>query len=139
MHPSLLPYADAPPVRIGRYVAAGALIGAAILALAAGVLERRAHTCTFGSSREEVAEDTTRKLAFEAYPEWRAAFWNGPTCPASLHALLPWTNNNDTLDPWGTDYAFWCGRTASREPALHVLSAGPDRQFDTGDDIGSEL
>ena len=137
MHPSLLPYADAPPVRTGRYVAAGALIGAAVLALAAGVLHPRMHRC--GESHEDVARHTVRKLALEAYPQWQSTFWNGPTCPTSLHALLPWMNNKDTLDPSGSEYTFWCGRTASREPALHVTSAGPDREIDTADDIGSEL
>jgi hypothetical protein len=143
MHPALQPYVDPKPVRIWRYVLAGALIGLLGSRIAIELAVRRAGYTTCRESIEDIARATTRKLAFEAYPMWRitswsGATWSGATCPESLDELLPFMNNRDTLDPWGTHYRFWCSRSADRDPALHVLSAGPDRELGTDDDLGSD-
>jgi len=81
------------------------------------------------------ALDATRAYALEAYPAWVAA---NPTreCPARLAELNTYVGRADTLDPWGTTYQFLCGHQHG-VVGLRVRSAGPDRQFDTGDDIGS--
>ncbi|MBL9017471.1 MAG: hypothetical protein JNL83_25000 [Myxococcales bacterium] len=137
MHPALQPYLDPKPVRTWRYVVAGALVGLIGSRVAIAILDHQVTRC-FCDTTEDIALVTAKKYAFEAFPQWRSTAWNGPACPSSLDALLPWMNNKDTLDPWGTEYAFWCGRTGALEPVLHVTSAGPDRELGTADDLRSD-
>ena len=141
MHPALQPYLDPKPVRTWRYLLAGALVGLIGGRIAIELAESRGGH-THGESRTDIARATATKLVFEAYPMWRLTSWSGAswpsaTCPGSLDALLAWMNNKDTLDPWGTAYRHWCGHSATLEPTLHVVSAGPDREHHTDDDIGS--
>lgn len=76
-------------------------------------------------------------LAFEGYPQWSVAHPDDQ-CPASLAALLEYFERMTTRDPWGTELRMYCG--PSLPPGVKgfgVRSAGPDRTYDTPDDVES--
>lgn len=50
--------------------------------------------------------------------------------PATLEALVPRFIKELHVDPWGRNYAFYRG-----EGGIAVVSAGPDRELGTGDDL----
>lgn len=108
----------------------GAVAGiAVVLALASEVprwMEDHA-----GISHAEIARSVARKIAFEAYPRWQ--LHHAPqTCPARLADLAPYGDWGDLRDPWGTEYAMYCGARG-----IVVQSLGQDRTANTLDDIWS--
>lgn len=148
LHPALRRYADPPDFPLVRYVLAGAACGFAGIALALGLLHI-ADTRTENARQARIEAQNTRESAdaetaatlltrvlvrdFDAigFPAWVA---DHPTddCPRSLSELEPYVHAGTSMDPWGTAFRFVCTRSG-----LRVDSAGPDRTFDTGDDIGS--
>ena len=89
-------------------------------------------------SRVEVARSFTKKLAFEAYPQWAARPGNAGKCPTTSD-LADYVNQQPALtDPWGTPYVIRCG--ADLPPGargIAVLSAGVDGREGTADDLTS--
>jgi hypothetical protein len=81
-----------------------------------------------------------RKFAAELYPEWAMKSVNAE-CPASIVDLA--TNvglkAGDADDAWGTQLKMLCGKTLPPQlkHGIGVVSAGPDKQFDTADDVRS--
>ena len=61
---------------------------------------------------------------------------NNNRCPTSYDELRErrYITSQSLRDPWGTAYEIRCSGWA-----FHVRSAGPDRTFDTGDDVAGEL
>jgi hypothetical protein len=55
-------------------------------------------------------------------------------CPATRDDLVAggYLEPRKINDAWTTSLAYWCS-----ENGVHVLSAGPDKRFNTGDDITS--
>jgi len=66
--------------------------------------------------------------ALETYPQWVAASLDGG-CPRHLLELNAFDATLHAVDPWGSPYQFACA------PAFWVRSAGPDRVFETADDL----
>jgi len=81
--------------------------------------------------------DETRALvrgyAFEAFPQWATAH-HADTCPRSIDELSPFVRRDHARDPWGTELELRCGNGIR---GAYVRSAGPDRTFETTDDITS--
>lgn len=108
---------------------------ALLLAVLAGCDDKGARK--FSESDTKRAELLTKKLAFEAYPQWAAAHPD-KACPAKLADLLEYVNEKDAKDPFGTDVKMFCGPDAPKGVrGLGIQSAGPDGKFDTPDDIRS--
>jgi hypothetical protein len=85
----------------------------------------------------ELAKHEVQQYAFEAYPQWAVAN-PSKACPASIAELNEYTTRKDDLDPWGHPYKLMCGPTLPPgAKGVAVASAGPDGQFDTGDDVRS--
>ena len=76
-----------------------------------------------------------RGYAFEAFPSW-AASHPDRACPDRLLQLNVYDPSLHAVDPWGTPYQFLCGEQHGVSGA-RVRSAGPDRVFDTPDDLAS--
>jgi hypothetical protein len=76
--------------------------------------------------------------AFDAFPLWSFAH-PGLPCPASLAELDHYIDRTDTLDPWGRHYLMQCGPDVpdGARGVLVVRSAGPDRTWQSQDDINS--
>ena len=56
-------------------------------------------------------------------------------CPTSQDDLIDgkYVNARELVDPWGTSIAYWChGEEAA------IRSAGPDKLFNTDDDVAGE-
>jgi len=53
-------------------------------------------------------------------------------CPTTSDDLIhgKYVNARELVDPWGTSIAYWC-----HDKAMQVRSAGPDKLFNTDDDI----
>jgi hypothetical protein len=62
----------------------------------------------------------------------------GTGCPKGIDDLIAQgeLSKNDAKDPWGTPYTFKCPGTQDPDGA-DVISAGPDKQPGTEDDIKS--
>lgn len=88
----------------------------------------------------EAVEDVSvqvRKLAFEGYPQWSVAH-PSEDCPTSLAVLLEYFEDMTTRDPWGTELRMHCGPALPPGvQGIGVQSAGPDRKFDSADDVKS--
>lgn len=84
----------------------------------------------FEESKADLARLEVRKLAQEAYPMWSIKHVDKP-CPDSLDELKEFVPSFTGEDPWGTPYRTKCER------GLSVDSAGPDKKFDTPDDVHS--
>ena len=76
------------------------------------------------------------RYAFEAFPAW-AASDPERECPRHLLELNRFDPTLHAVDPWGTPYQFVCGR--QYQVGLSTRSAGPDRAFDTADDLSSTM
>lgn len=88
-------------------------------------------------SPTDVAKSTTRKYAFEAYPQWAAAHPD-KECPASIAELAAYLEPSHKKDPWDAVYIMACGPNAPKGvPGMAVLSSGPDGKPGTADDITS--
>ena len=109
------------------------LIGVACLALIVGWdIATKPHVMkVYTKSKTDIASLTVKKYADEAYVEFRAAH-PSRACPANLAELNEWMNSKDDRDPWGTEYVMDCSANG-----IVVRSAGEDRKFGTGDDLGS--
>jgi hypothetical protein len=57
-------------------------------------------------------------------------------CPTGRGDLIDgkYLNARDLVDPWGTSIAYWC-----HADEMQIRSAGPDKLFNTDDDIAREL
>ena len=81
-------------------------------------------------------EETThlvKRYAFEAFPLWSMDHQER-ACPASIDDLTPFMYRPQTVDDWGTELELLCGVYYR---GAYVRSAGPDRRFNTADDITS--
>lgn len=84
------------------------------------------------ADRLDRARRRAQKIAFEYYPQW-AVEPQHRGCPASLAELAPYAGPGETwADPWGTAFTTRC-----EGGMLIVVSAGPDRQPGTADDVTS--
>lgn len=75
-----------------------------------------------------------RAYAFDLFPRWVLEH-PARACPRHLLELNHFDPTLHAVDPWGTPYQFVCG--AAYGPGLTTRSAGPDRVFDTADDLSS--
>ena len=85
-------------------------------------------------SKLDLAYDTVKMYALEAYPSWVA--YTGEFCPNKLDVLNEYTNLKNIFDPWGGTYRMRCGGilpTAAR--GFGVLSPGEDLKEGTEDDV----
>ena len=85
-------------------------------------------------SKLDLAYDTVKRYALEAYPSWVA--YTGQFCPNKLEVLNEYTNLKNIFDPWGGTYRMRCGGslpTAAR--GFGVFSPGEDLQEGTEDDV----
>ena len=114
------------------------MIVLAILALVMGFLVGPRVMAMFSDSKEEIAKLDIKRYADEAYPLWAR---QNPTkaCPGALLDLNEFTNKGKSIgDPWGTDYVMLCGQNLPPGArGIAVVSAGPDKSPNTGDDIRS--
>jgi hypothetical protein len=80
------------------------------------------------------ANDELRVYTYETYPSWLA---NNPDrrCPRHLLELNYYAPSLHAVDPWGSPYQFICGEQFGS--MLLTRSAGPDRMFDTADDLST--
>jgi hypothetical protein len=89
-----------------------------------------------GTDAPDAVADNTRILvrlyAFEAFPQW-ALVHHEEACPQTIDELSPFVNDA-ARDSWGTALELRCGGGIR---GAYVRSAGPDRRFETGDDITS--
>ena len=113
------------------------MIVLAIIALVMGLVVGPRVMRMFASSKVEIARDTVRKYAYEAYPSWSAAHPD-KACPERLEDLNEYMNNKDTKDPWGGQYRMMCGQNLpAGAKGLAVSSPGEDGKDGTSDDIKS--
>lgn len=113
------------------------MIVLAIIALVMGLVVGPRVMRMFASSKVEIAHDTVRKYAYEAYPSWSAAHPD-KACPERLEDLNEYMNNKDTKDPWGGTYKMMCGQNLpAGAKGLAVSSPGEDGKDGTSDDIKS--
>ena len=56
-------------------------------------------------------------------------------CPPSRDVLISdkYVNARQLVDPWGTSIAYWC-----HDEDVEIRSAGPDKLFNTADDLTNE-
>jgi hypothetical protein len=88
------------------------------------------------SSAGTITDETralVRTYSFEAFPQW-AQIHHEEACPKTIEDLSPIVARDRAIDPWGTPLELRCG---SGIRFAYVRSAGPDRRFDTTDDISS--
>ena len=113
------------------------MIVLAIIALVMGLVVGPRVMKLFGESKVDIARDTVRKYAFEAYPSWSAAHPD-KACPERLEDLNEYMNNKDAKDPWGGTYKMMCGQNLpAGAKGLAVQSPGEDGKDGTSDDIKS--
>jgi len=93
-----------------------------------------------GTDVRTVAHDLARAelaaYAFDAYPAWRARAGDRD-CPERLLDVNRMRPALHAVDPWGTPYQFLCGRPYGLT-GIVVRTAGPDRAFDTTDDLSTQ-
>jgi hypothetical protein len=91
----------------------------------------------FGESKVDATTTAIKRYAFVGYPMWSAAH---PLreCPASLRDLDEYVTRTTKQDAWGSPLELRCGRDLPHPmKGVWIRSAGPDREFDTADDITS--
>ncbi len=85
-------------------------------------------------SKLDLAYDTVRKYALEAYPSWVA--YSGKLCPEKLEVLNEYLTSKDIYDPWGGTYRMRCDANLPTEAkGFGVMSPGADRKEGTEDDV----
>jgi hypothetical protein len=72
--------------------------------------------------------------AYETFPQWVVTNPDR-ACPRHLLELNAFAPSLHAVDPWGSPYQFVCG--APYGAVLTMRSAGPDRVFETADDLGT--
>jgi type II secretory pathway pseudopilin PulG len=113
------------------------MIVLAILALVMGLVVGPLVMRSWEEARKDTARLAVRKLANEAYPQWRVLH-PGHACPQSIADLGELTNSEDTKDPWGNEYKLHCPpNLPAGAKVIAVMSFGPDGQAATADDIKS--
>ena len=83
----------------------------------------------------QLARTELSAYAFEAFPAWLVTNPHRE-CPDRLIEVNRHLPALHAVDPWGTPYQFLCGAQHG-VGGLHARSAGPDRMFDTTDDLAS--
>lgn len=113
------------------------MIVLAIIALIMGLVVGPMIMKQFGSARRELAAAAVAKIVNEAYPMWAQANPD-KQCPASMEALLDFSNSKVNRDPWGKPYRLLCGPDApTGVVGIAVVSNGPDQREGTEDDVKS--
>ena len=113
------------------------MIVLAILALVMGLLVGPRVFRAFQDSKTEIARNTVRKLANEAYPQWAMKPSNNGKCP-TLVDLSEYMNSKDEKDPWGEEYVVKCGGDLpAGATGIAIVSKGDDKKEGTGDDLKS--
>ena len=84
-------------------------------------------------SPEQSMRLLVEKYAYEAFPQWAIEHMDAH-CPRSIDELSPVIARDNALDAWGTPIELRCGDPIR---GAFIRSAGPDRHFDTPDDITS--
>ena len=86
------------------------------------------------------AQVSTARLRVKAARDATAQYMmdNSSTCPRSVDDLVSqkYLDRSNAKDPWGKDMTFRCPGTNDPDNA-DVISAGPDKQEGTADDIKS--
>lgn len=115
----------------------GALLGVLIFILAVMAVKKGGEMIIKEAQHGD-ARLTVEAYANEAYPEWSAAHPD-KACPDSLSELDQYMGAKGTgMDPWGHPYKMFCGpNLPAGAHGLAVMSAGPDGQEGTSDDIKS--
>lgn len=111
------------------------MIVLAILALVMGVIVGPRLIDYLTKSEGKIAKLAVRKLALEAYPQWRTQN-PGRGCPSAIEELIE--ESEDAIDPWGNKYKLLC--PPSLPPgakSIAILSFGPDGKEGTDDDVRS--
>ena len=80
---------------------------------------------------DHITPQIVKAYAFEAFPQWAMAN-QSRACPESIDELSEYTSQS-LWDPWERKLEMRCVPGTR----LYVRSAGPDRRFDTADDITS--
>ena len=106
-----------------------AIIGLIAAGVGVGVFRQ------FQKSQLKIAKETGRGVV-QAAKEYMMD--NNGECPKSMDDLVAKRNLKKTVkDPWGKDFILKCpGGTDNDEP--EAISAGPDKQEGTADDIKSD-
>ena len=112
------------------------MIVLAIIGLVMGVLIGPRVFRMFAEAKEDIARIHMTDLANNAYGMWQRDFPDA-ACPDKLDDLIKYANKHDIKDPWGTAYDMKCGEGLPEGTSFGVVSAGPDRKFNTPDDIRS--
>lgn len=86
------------------------------------------------------AQISTARLRVKAARNATSQFMidNSSTCPRGIDDLVSqkYLDRNNAKDPWGKDLIFRCPGQQDTDSA-DVMSAGPDKQEGTADDINS--
>jgi prepilin-type N-terminal cleavage/methylation domain-containing protein len=114
------------------------MIVLAILALVMGLVVGPRVMRMFSKSKDDIAQLTVKKYAYEAFGEWAQAHPD-KQCPDKLEDLSQYMDSKDTKDPWGNPYKMFCGQNlpAGAKNGLAVMSSGPDGKDGTEDDVKS--
>ncbi len=118
------------------------MIVIAILGLVMGLVIVPKVMGMFGESKVKLAKLSADQFASSYYPQWALAH-NDKACPDSLLEVAQHMGKSeeDTKDPWGMPFKFFCG--AGSLPAgikgngIAVMSFGEDKTENTPDDIKS--
>lgn len=113
------------------------MIVLAILALVMGVVIGPKVMDYFRRARIETTQMKLEMYANQAFPAWAMAHPQA-MCPDKLADLAEYANGRDTRDAWGHPIKMLCG--TALPPGSHpiaLVSAGPDGQEGTGDDLTS--
>jgi general secretion pathway protein G len=104
-----------------------AIMGLIVTAVSIQVFKqlKKARISTAKIEVKKIADATARAMA-----------GGGTGCPKGIDDLIAQgeLSKNDTKDPWGTPFIYKCPGTDNPDGA-DVLSAGPDKQPGTEDDI----
>jgi len=117
------------------------MIVIAILGLVMGLVVVPRVMGMFGESKVKLAKIGADQFASSYYPQWALAHQD-TACPESLLAVAQHMGKaeDDTKDPWGTPYKFFCGPgnlPAGVKTGIAVLSFGEDKAENTPDDVKS--
>lgn len=118
------------------------MIVIAILGLVMGLVVVPRVMGMFGESKEKLAKLAVDKFANDDYGKWLLSNQE-KGCPDDLGEIAKFTGKDpveDTKDPWGTPYKFYCGAdvpAGTQKGSIAVQSFGEDKQPDTADDIVS--
>ena len=114
------------------------MIVLAILALVMGLVVGPRVMRMFSKSKDDIAQLTVKKYAYEAFGEWSQAHPD-KACPDKLEDLSQYMDSKDVKDPWGNPYKMFCGQNlpAGAKGGLAVMSSGPDGKDGTEDDVKS--